>query len=344
MKNFQTFWTLLFGIAAVCAPLFAGAQTLESLGGGSNVILNVTVTPPTPGPRQQVSVSVQSYATDLDRSDIAWFLNSKLAAEGTGQKTFSFKTGAAGSLSNILIVAKLPDGSTVQQSLDIRPAFLDLVWEAVSYTPPFYRGKALFPYEGTVKVVAMPDILTDNGGRLNPKNLVYAWSIDGNPVPDVSGFGKNFIFFNGALPFKTVSLSVTATTVDKLYSASGATTLTPQLPYILFYEDSPLYGVLYGNALGSNVPLANPEIRVAAVPYFIGAANRQDSALAYKWQLNNQPIAPGASKDGVTFRQNAGTSGVAQIGLDVSILNKVFQTASGGLSISFGATNQGGQF
>lgn len=344
MKKIYSLLALSFLASVGYMPFVAHAQSLESLGGQAGGNISVRTIPARPGPNQPVTVTIESYATDLDRAVISWFLNNKLAAEAVGQKTFSFKTGGGGSLSSILIIVKTADGSTLQQSLDVRPASLDLIWEAEAYTPPFYKGKAFYPYEGTVKVVALPDIVTENGGTVNPKSLVYTWKVDGNAAPNVSGYGKNFILFKGAVPLRATSVEVEAASVDKMYAASGKTTFSPVLPQLMFYEDSPLYGVLYNEALGGNVTLANQEIKIAAVPYFIGVKERQDSEVVYKWQLNNQSVRLNGHKDSVAFRQDRGVSGSAVVSLDVSLLGKVFQLASGGLTLSFGDTSTASQF
>ncbi len=329
----------LFLSLAISLPLLAGAQALQPLGGDQTDPIIIRTEPSRPIPNQPVTVIIESYATDLNRSDISWFLNNALVQEGVGKKTFSFAAGKSGSLSSILIIIKTSEGAVIQKTFDVRPASVSLLWEAVSYTPPFYKGKALYPYQGTVKVVALPDIVTENGGKINAKNLVYTWKIDGTTSGDQSGYGKNFIVFTGRIPLRSTKVDVEAETLDKTRVATGSTTITPQSPELLFYEDSPVYGVLYNRALTGTVALEHEEIKLAAAPYFLGVNERQGTGLVFDWQLNNQDAGAGTTKDSLAFRYSAGGVGQALVALQVSNPARIFQVASNNLSLNFG---QGG--
>ncbi len=335
MKYFSLTFLLLGVVLLV--PRATHAQTFQNLGGQQSNI-NVRTTPPVPGPNQFVTVTIESFATDLDRALISWFLNNKLEKEAVGEKSFLFKTGSLGSVSNILIVIKTTGGETLQQVLNVWPAALDLLWEAQSYTPPFYRGKALYPYQGTVKLVAMPNIVTETGALLNAKNLVYTWKVDGDTVAKLSGYGKNFIFFNGSIPLGSATIEVEAASLDKKYKATGSVALSPQGSEALFYEDSPLYGVLYNKALGGNVVLQNEEIKLTGIPYFIGVRERENAGLTYEWRLNDQVVSGSSAKSGLAFKQGGSAGGTALVALQISNPAKIFQFANDSLSLKFGKT------
>ena len=328
--------TFLLLTLSLASPV-ADAQTFQSLGGETGNVI-VSTEPSEPSPNQYVTVSVESYATDLNRALISWFQNGKLEKEAIGQKTFLLKTGSLGTVSNILIVIKTAEGETLQKALSVRPGALDLVWEAESYTPPFYRGKALYPFQGTVKVVALPNIVTETGAVLNPKNLVYTWTVDGDAVARISGYGKNFMFFNGSVPLGPATIEVEAASLDKKYRAKGSVILNPQGSEVLFYEDNPIYGVLYNKTLRGNVTLQNEEIRITGIPYYIGAKERENNSLRYEWQLNNQNVGGGSAKSSLSFKQSADAGGTALVALQVSNPAKIFQFASNNLSLTFGKT------
>ncbi len=328
--------TFLLLASLTLMPKNASAQALQSLSGQQSAV-SFQLSPARPGPNQQVNVSIESYSTNLDRADISWFLNNTLSQEAVGLKSFSLKTGRAGSVSNILIVIKTEDGTMLQQTINIHPASLQLVWEAQSYTPPFYRGKALYPFQGTVKVVALPNIVTENGGTLDPKKLVYTWKVDGNTVASASGYGRQYILFTGSIPIKPGNIEVEATSLDQVFVASGKTTLVAGSPQLLFYEDSPVYGVLYNKAIDGSKTLTNEEIKIVGIPYFIGAKERLGSGLSYDWQLNGEKISNG-DKDSLAFRQEKGVAGTAEVYLQVSHPANIFQFANNSVSLSFGQT------
>jgi len=184
--------------------------------------------------------------------------------------------------------------------------------------------------------VAMPEILNESGEVVNSQNLVYTWKVDGNPAPDVSGYGKNFIFFNGSIPLRPAKIDVTVTSLDKKYSASGSITLTAQAPFTLFYEYNPIYGILYNKILEGNISLQNAEIKIVGIPYFIGVKTRENAGLSYEWRLNNQIINEGGDTSSLSFKQEGGNVGTALVSLQISNPSKMFQFTTNSLSLTFG--------
>lgn len=323
--------TLFFAI--VSAPNLARSQSLQNLGGDTGSITVQTI-PEKPQPGDSVEASVESYATDLDRAEISWYLNDTLAQQATGKKKFSFKVGAVGSVTNILVLIKTSEGTLVQKTITFRPASLDLIWEAESYTPPFYKGKALYPYQGTVKIVAIPNFVTENGGILSEKNLVYNWSVDDKAVPNQSGYGKNFIYVNGSIPLKSTNVSVDVTSMDQSIAGSNSTTITPQSPGILLYEINPLYGLLTNQAMSRLINLQNEEIKLSATPYFFSLKNQSLPNFSYDWQLDGKTI--GTGKRIVSFKPEKGAVGNANVTIDLKNPNKIFQFTSSAFSLLFG--------
>lgn len=300
---------------------------------GSNNII-VTTDPTYPGANQFVKVNLESYAIDLNRSTISWFVNGQLEKEASGDKTLTFKTGPIGSNTNILILIKDNKEQTYQQTININPAEVDLVWEGQSYTPPFYKGKAIYPLQGTVKIVAIPNLVV--GGNQEPaKNLVYTWSVDGDAISQASGLGKNSMTYTGGTLPNNVKISVEVSTLDKKFNASRSISLSPQLPQLLFYENNPIYGVMYNKALSSNTALSQSEISLVGIPYFIGAKERSGNNLKYEWRQNGN-IVSNSNKSTLSFKQDKGQEGVSFIGLQVSNPEKMFQMAENDISIKFG--------
>lgn len=328
----QSFLTLLL-LTAVFLGTSVNAQNFQGLG-GETAPVTVTTRPEIPAPGELVHATAVSYAVDLDRSELSWFLNDTLSQRGVGKKSFSFRVGQAGSATSVLLVIKTPDGAILQKSLTFRPASVDLVWEASSYTPPFYKGKALYPYQGVVKIVALPNFVSENGSTLNEKNLVYNWTVDDKAVPEKSGFGKNSITVSGSIPLKPTFVQVEASSADSAIVAEGKVSLNPQSPGVLFYEVSPLYGTLRNLAFSGNATLQNEEIKIAAVPYFFGLKNGFAGHLVYEWLLDGKAV--GRGKNTLTFREEKDARGVAAVRLEVRNPAKIFQFAQGAFSLSFG--------
>ncbi|MSU55483.1 MAG: hypothetical protein EXS46_03025 [Candidatus Taylorbacteria bacterium] len=340
-KLSYTLFIFVLGVTILPSTIFA--QSFQSLGGQHDSII-VETTPLHPGPNETVNINIQNYSTDLDRSDISWSLNGKISSKGIGKKQFQFRTSKVGSISNILIVVVTPEGVSFQKALNIRPATVDLIWEAQSYMPPFYKGKAYYPYQGVVKIVAIPNIVTEGGGTISPKNIIYTWTVNGSINQEASGYGKNYIYFKGEIPLKAGRIEVEVSTLDKTYIASNQTSFAPQSPEVVFYEDNPIYGILYNKALTGTFHLKDLEIKITAIPYFIGTTERNGSGLMYEWGMNNKSTGISSNKDNLIFRQEKGAEGVSLISLQISNPTEIFQFSKSNLSINFKGASSEVQF
>ena len=135
-------------------------------------LLEVTVVPERPAPNERVALSVVSYLTDLNRGEIFWYINDELRERGVGKTSFSFTVKEAGSISRVDIVINTAEGARIAKKLTFRPADMDFMWEALTYTPPFYKGKALLSAESPVKIVVMPHFVSGNGKTIPSRSLV----------------------------------------------------------------------------------------------------------------------------------------------------------------------------
>ena len=104
----------------------------------------ITVIPKFPKANTDVYIEIKNYSIDLNNSNITWRVNGVVKSQGKGVTTFSTKTGKNGEL--ITVTASIRDerGISLTETIRLRPAEIDLVWESDGYTPPFYRGKAAY--------------------------------------------------------------------------------------------------------------------------------------------------------------------------------------------------------
>ena len=128
----------------------------------------------------------------------------------------------------------IPEGaSAINKMLTINPSDIDLLWEAMdSYTPPFYKGKALPSTESQIKIVAYPN--TSGLSNTNQKNISYTWKNNYDTVGSASGYGKSkYIFINDNLK-NTEKVSVVATGLSGSYSSEGKVDINIENPQIIF--------------------------------------------------------------------------------------------------------------
>ena len=152
--------------------------------------ISIDLVPENPEPNENVTITLSSYASNLDLIPISWSVNGKTAASGRGKKSFSVVAPAEGKEVNVTASISLPDG-LVEKKVMIRPEVMVLLWQANdSYVPPFYKGKALPTLDSEIKVVAMPETKGTNRG-----NLAYSWKKDYASDQSASGYNKNFYIY-----------------------------------------------------------------------------------------------------------------------------------------------------
>lgn len=300
----------------------------------------ITTIPASPGANEKVSVKLESFSFDLNSSEIIWAIDGVIKDKGFGKKNFSFKTGSVGSVSLIKAVIKTKEGDTVEKTLVVRPAGVDILWEASSYTPPFYKGKALYGYQNLVTIIALPNIVNSNGTKISPDNLIYKWTKDGKVLGGVSGYGKNKFSFSKSILSRPDEIEVEVTSSDKKIKASGNITIEPVEPKTVIYENNPLYGIIYEKAVSGEFKLNGNEITLTTTPYFFGK-NDVGGRIKYNWKMNGRSINSKPDARQVTFRNNEESNGSTKVSVDLQNEVKQLQSARADVLLNFeGNKNQ----
>lgn len=295
--------------------------------------LNVTLKPEYPAAFQEVVASVDSYSADMDRSTITWSINGKVLQQGIGAKTFRFKAGKNGSYTT-LGVSILFNGVESKQTVSITPATVDLIWQADSYVPPFYKGKALFSHQSNIKVVATPNIFTKDGVLIPTSKLIYRWKLAKEFVSDVSGVGKNIVTFSDTIPVDEKEISVEVSTADASVKTVGQIFVRSVGTSPVLYQDTPLTGISYEKALPDSLTLADSEMKLVIEPYFFSVKSRDSNSLYYTWSLNGKTV-PDVTRSSIVFKVPEAEQGSAQVNVELRQPSKVFQTNASRLLINF---------
>ncbi|MCW9054936.1 MAG: hypothetical protein OQJ98_03100 [Candidatus Pacebacteria bacterium] len=308
-----------------------------------NNVLVPSVMPRNPGANQDVSILVKSYSIDLNVATLSWFINDTLALQGVGQTSFTFTTGGLGSISTITIVAE--DTSRVYtQELIIRPAKLDLLWQAQTHTPAFYQGRKLPSIGSLIAIEAVPLFINDIGARIPDDELVYTWYVDGSIVERISGKGKRAARVSQARPRKSINVEVQAETLDGLLVRNTSINIPIVSPEIIVYENNPLLGQLYNQAVSGTYNLATTETKFVASPFFMSLSDRNASHITYAWQLDKKPVSLGDDRGSITVRQSGEEAGRANITVSVENTRDIFQKAAASFSLLFGVASSGSSF
>lgn len=293
--------------------------------------ITITMSPQYPTAGERVHLSLTGYAIDVDRSIVVWYIDGKEAVRGTGFKDFEINAPPLGAEQTIRAVAEEPSGTIGVGTATLRPGEVTLLWEAESYTPPFYKGRALPGPHTTIRAQAFPD-LRRGKVRLEEKDIVFSWYRDGARF--ASGRGRSSVSFVGPTLFDTDRIAVVAESLDGTISAHSETLLRGEDPKLELYEHHPLFGTLYHRAFVGTVLNAEAEQKVAAVPFFAPSTPR-DPALAYEWTVGGTTITPDEkTPDILTLRRGADVRGTITITLVLSSLSDIFLRATNAWNIS----------
>lgn len=294
----------------------------------------VNVTPATPAPYEEVTISLSTYAANLDTVSISWIVNGKSTLSEIGRKSFTVNAGGPGSSITITIHIFLPDGQ-ITKTVVIRPSTTTLLWQAEdSYVPPFYRGKALPSTGSKIKVVAIPEFGTANAAP-NPKNVTYFWKKDFDNEPEASGYGKNSYTYIHDFLDGANNISVEAMTVDQQYASSASVTVDTIEPEIVFYKKDPELGTRWESVIPPQHTLSGQEIIVAS-PYFISPKNIMRPELAWSWYINDTPVViQSFIKNVMPLQAEAGSSGLSKLKLEIENTEKFLPTINKEITIQF---------
>ncbi len=204
---------------------------------------------------------------------------------------------------------------------------VDLLWQADTYTPPFYKGRALWSNQSGITFVAVPT------GLGNPSNLNYRWTRNGTVLGSISGPGRSTMRYSDSIlgRAQTVSVDVISSTQEILASASVS--LRPITPSILVYENNPLYGYMFHKEASGGYEISDIEVTFSIFPLFFTASHRMDGLVGYEWRANN---GAKENSNSATYRIPEGSSGTAQISAKAASSAMVLQEAAKSFSVRFG--------
>jgi hypothetical protein len=326
----KMFFQLLLSTLFVILPLFSGAQV-----DNENTSLSILISPANPRPQENVNLKLQSFSFDLNRSTITWVIDGIERQTGPGLKEFNFQAGRAGQPVSVGVIVETQTGQIFSRQTNFTPAGVDLIFEAVSYTPPFYKGRAMNINQGLIVVAAFPEIFDEMGRKFNTNELIFTWKKDGVVMGSDSGVAKNYFTYNGSVPVRDVEIEVLVSARNQNISAGRSVLIERGSPKIVFYENSPIYGLMTNRAIKGAVQMLSDEFTFVAVPYFYSVGYAGSPDLEYSWSLDRRSVVSQNPINKFTVRQESPGSGTARIGLSIKNLARIFQFGDSEFVINF---------
>ena len=330
----------LFIIAALGSFfLFAGEVLAQSLTGGAAPVQYLMM-PEAPQPGNTVVIQVQGVGAFLGDANIIWQQDGKTVKSGVGESKFVFVAGPVGSKTTVKVTITSSTQGTFTKTFAISPSSINMLWEADTSAPWWFKGKTLYTSGSNLTVTALPQV-SSGGKGLSSNVLSYQWKINGTPSTQGSGLGRNRITFAGnqLLPGETAD-------VDVYYAGTlvghGSITIPASKAQLGLYVRDPLRGTLFDSALRNSVSLSSTEFTIEAVPFNFANSSLANGSVPFAWKLNgNDTTGPQTSEGLLTLRQSGSGSGRAQVEVDLqnNESDKYLQSAQSALTILFGGAS-----
>ncbi len=238
--------------------------------------ISISAIPSNPQPLEPTILEVKSYSVDLNQANIAWRYNGKIVSSGIGRTRINIIAPEANSAGLITATVSGVGFATSTTALDIRTAKIDLLWEAAdSYTPPFYKGKALFSNGSAIPA------------RSAPKNISFEWSRNDSVDLSVSGYNKNSITFRNETLKQQERVSVVAD--SGLFRGTNSLIITPTKPQIVLYQKQEGF-IDYNNGRLSSIATSAPGVTLRFEPYFFSTPQGIDRNLTFEIRNNDNQL------------------------------------------------------
>ncbi|MCF7816066.1 MAG: hypothetical protein K9M10_02460 [Candidatus Pacebacteria bacterium] len=293
---------------------FLHAQSLPTNAAGVNLIPN----PQFPAPHSLVEISLDAYSLETTGAYIRWYTNDVAQSHCRNERSCTITTGALGEEVVVQVALTRAGSLPLTSSIIIAPTVTDLILEAKTYVPLFYKGRALPSTDSALRAIA---IIHDGSGA-SQKSYTYKWSqgssvLFGGPVN-----GKNVLDFT--MPhYDNGLLSVEIFNAKGTLVGGGDISLITVSPELHFYEQNPLRG-LSQRELVSPFSLLGEETTISGEPYYMNTALSSNDA-DFTWKINNVPASSDLSFPNAITLRRVGESGTAEIDLRIVTKQRIPQ-------------------
>lgn len=295
----------------------AHAQTLSQSA-------EITLIPTNPVAGETVRAQVESFDVELSEALITWRYNGTIIASGTGVTTATFTAPNTGSTGTLIVTVRGSEGS-VTATATLRPGALDLVWESPdTYTPPFYKGKALPAPGGTVRVTAIPSASA-------PRSLSYSWKYNGDAVQGQSGANRQTLTLTTNTLTNDQRVDVTAR--SGTFQAQESLTIPLRDPSIVLYQKQNGF-IDYTQGTLRTLTLTTPGTTLRFEPFSFTVGRNVAESLVRRITLGGSEVT-GQSVWNELPLSRPDTNGTDTVGIVVQSARQSFQSLERRFDISF---------
>ncbi len=249
---------------------------LQLVSASSYSDVSLTLQPQYPQPGEIVQASLSTYAYNLQNIEIVWTLDDALLQKGVGLTAISLSAPNLGKQATL----KATIGTLAKAESVVAPVSIDILWEADTFSPPRYLGRAL-PVDGSyVRIAAIAHL----GVNISSDDLIFSWYKNGRLLANASGRGESSIYIDSPRLYADYTISVQVLSLNESMLGQNSVKITSTKPQLVLYPESPLLGTLFYNAITKNYEKSQDiESSIVAVPYNFSITS--PLSLIYKWSI-----------------------------------------------------------
>ncbi len=321
----------VFVLAAlvVCTFLYSilvmQVSAQSAIGGTSS--LKLVLNPSLPNPSETVIVSLDDYALDTTGSRINWFVDGIEQKDQVNSRSISVPLGSLGEKTTVRVTLTRNGALGLSVTRTIIPSAVDVIIEANTSVPSFYRGRALPSEMSVIRAIAIPH----TGTKTSRTAYTYKWSLGSTVLFGGPQLGKYAI--ETTLPrYNSYPLTVEVFDANGASVARGTAMVGTKRPELYFYEESPLRG-LRERALVSPAPLVSQETTIHGALYYVDLGTTLGKE-SYAWSISGASVPLNAHEGSMLTVEKKG-SGIARLGLTIGSIDAGTQYAQDEIELSF---------
>lgn len=318
-KTSRLSYLLLYVLIFAVTPFFCFAQL-------SDTGLTLGVQPLFPEANQIFTVKLAG--DTQNRTALSWFINGVEQIAYKNRTTLTTQAGEIGVVQNITAKVTLQSGDIIDVKHTVTSNRVDLLVEADTVVPPFYKGRSLPSSGSNVQATAL--VFTK---PQQPQNaFVYVWKLNGQIQNGGGVLGDNTFSFTPSFEDRA-TLEVSVLGKDGVVIAQDSQIIPIVKPELVFYEKNPLRGQLF-TALKDAYLFIGDEITVRAEGYFM-SKNLLGTTILREWKVNNKVVQSDEAEPNELTLHNEGKTGSSKVSFHVRNLSQLLQGVERSITINF---------
>lgn len=291
MKS-KILYSLLIILILFSLSSFSYGQTSNLARRDTRLLLSTS--PENPAPGDEVTINIRSYAFNLLNSEIEWIANGQRIASGLGITSVKVTALGLGEENKITVIVRTENNLVLGNTVNFRPAGVDVIWSTDTYAPLFYKGQPLPSSGSEIIVEALPYLYNENRIKIADNDIYFNWFLNGTRDSKQSRIGNKFFTFKKGDRVDNLVLNVQDRSgkikAEKEIKFEN-TTPKPQL-----YLVKPLIGIISDKTLDKEFAHAEEELTLLVEPFNVGKQAVLTNRITYQWKLDDDIIKEGVER------------------------------------------------